>query len=90
MGRALAARPHRRRRAPAQRTRGADVSSEGASYAVTRGEFRTDVFVNSVCPEQAAGVYAWRLDGERLTLTEVDDACADRVDVFAGTWRRLP
>ena len=68
----------------------ADVSSEGASYAVTRREFRTDVFVNSECSEQAAGVYAWHLDGDRLTLTEVGKDCADRADVFAGTWRRLP
>ena len=69
---------------------GADVSSEGASYAVTRGEFRTDVFVNSACSEEAAGVYAWRLDEDTLNLTELDDPCDDRVDVFAGAWRRLP
>ena len=68
---------------------GADVSSEGASYAVTPGELRTDVFVNSACSEQAAGVYAWRLDGDTLTLTEVGNDCADRADVFAGAWRRL-
>lgn len=68
----------------------AAVSSEGASYAVTRQQFRTDVFVNSECSEQAAGVYTWRLDGETLTLTEVGIDCADRSDVFAGTWRRVP
>jgi hypothetical protein len=68
----------------------ASVSSEGASYNVTREQFRTDVFVNSACNEQAAGVYAWRLDGDALTLTEVDDPCGPRRDVFAGTWRRVP
>ena len=68
----------------------ASVSSEGASYEVTAERFRTDVFVNSACSELPAGVYEWRLDGDRLTLTEVGNDCADRADVFAGTWRRVP
>ena len=48
------------------------------------------VFVNSACPEQAAGVYEWRTGGSTLTLTLVEDPCAARIDVFAGTWRRVP
>ena len=67
----------------------ASVSSEGASYRFTREQFRTDVFVNSACSELPAGVYVWRLDGDTLTLTELGNDCAERADVFAGTWRRV-
>jgi hypothetical protein len=66
---------------------GAAASSEGASYAATDNQLRSDVFVNSVCSEMPAGVYAWAVVGESLTLSAVDDQCVDRVEVFVGTWR---
>ena len=47
----------------------ATSAGDGASFTATDGQFRTDVFVNSACPEQAAGVYEWRTGGSTLTLT---------------------
>jgi hypothetical protein len=64
------------------------VSSEGASYAATDAQIRIDVFVNSACPEMAAGVYGWERTGARLTLTLVEDPCEARAEMFDGTWRR--
>ncbi len=67
----------------------AGASSEGASWTATEGELRTDVFVNSVCAEQPAGVYTWRVEGDGLRLTLETTDCTARADVFAGTWRRV-
>jgi hypothetical protein len=36
------------------------------------------------CLPPGAGVYAWVLDGERLTLTEVQDTCAGRALVLTS------
>ncbi len=63
-------------------------SSDGASYAVTGGQVRVDVFVNNACSEQPAGVYGWSRSGDVLTLTLIEDPCAARVGLFAGSWRR--
>ncbi len=66
------------------------ISTEGASWSATAGALRTDVFVNSVCAEQPAGVYFWHIEGGDLGLAAEQDGCVERSDVFAGTWRRVP
>lgn len=65
------------------------ASSEGASYAVTDGRLRVDVFVNSVCPEMSAGVYAIDVSADTLTLSAFEDPCPVRADVLVGSWRRV-
>jgi hypothetical protein len=65
------------------------ASIEGASYAATAGRLRIDAFANSVCDQKAAGLYTWQVSGDALVLALVEDPCAGRVEVFAGTWRRV-
>jgi hypothetical protein len=64
-------------------------STEGASYEVTSNHLRVDVFVNSACPEQPAGVYEWRVTGDRLVLDAVSEPCLARAELFVGTWTRV-
>jgi hypothetical protein len=66
----------------------ADASGEGASYAVSGDTLRVDVFVNNVCSELPAGLYLWSRTGDVLTLRLVEDPCADRAALLAGSWRR--
>jgi hypothetical protein len=65
----------------------ADASSDGASYALTKDTLRVDVFVNNACSELPAGVYTWSRAGNVLTLTLVEDPCAARAELLAGSWR---
>ncbi len=61
---------------------GQDASLEIQSYV--------DPFKASFCGPEAPqnASYTWKLDGETLTLSPVEDRCADRNAMLTGSWRR--
>ena len=42
----------------------------------------------SFCGVEPNGAYRWTAHGSTITLTPLDDSCADRNSLFAGTWTR--
>ena len=64
--------------------------TDGASYAVAGAQVRVDAFVNGVCNELPPGTYSWSTSGDGLRLTAVDDPCAPRAALLAGTWTGGP
>jgi len=41
-------------------------------------------------PNDAQGTYHWKVDGSALQLTAVQDPCARKYLLSAGTWTKLP
>lgn len=64
--------------------------TDGAAYAVSGAQVRVDAFVNGVCNERPPGTYSWSTSAGGLRLTALDDACAPRVELLAGTWGVVP
>ena len=50
----------------------------------------TDVSGPYACPaDKKTGTYAWRVEGNALTLTKVEDACDDRsADLTGHPWQK--
>ena len=69
---------------------GDDAPTDGASYVLDAGTLRLDAFTNGACTETPPGTYTWSVKGDGLVLLPVDEQCAARELVFAGTWRSLP
>jgi hypothetical protein len=70
-----------------------------AVHAMSAGEIKlvtpspsNDQGVTASCTEGQVGTYRWSrsADGKSLTLTAVDDQCADRITTLARTWRLAP
>jgi hypothetical protein len=40
------------------------------------------------CRDDDASVYAWQLEGDKLTLSPEDDGCADREAILSGSWSK--
>jgi hypothetical protein len=59
------------------------------SYKISADEVTVlDVKGPMACPPDQTGRYKWKLDGERLTLTVIEDACDGRSGAFTKlTWR---
>ena len=36
-----------------------------------------------------SGRYRWSIAGSTLRLTTLADRCADRIAIFAGTWKKV-
>lgn len=66
------------------------AGTDGAAYDASGPQVRVDAFVNGVCNELPPGTYAWSRSADGLRLTAVDDACAPRVELLAGTWTEQP
>lgn len=66
------------------------AGTDGAAYATSGAQVRVDAFVNGICNELSPGTYAWSRSADGLRLTAVDDACAPRVELLAGTWTEQP
>lgn len=69
---------------------GFSISQE---LTVTEEEWRIGPYIGSgmdaFCPgSDRLATYGWRADGEELTLSPKDDACADRDSTLSGTWTR--
>ena len=56
----------------------------GYSFAIDGPLLRTDLFGEDVCTPILPGTYRWRLTGDQLTLTAVDDACPGRVGLLTS------
>lgn len=49
----------------------------------------TDASGEIACPSDQIGTYTWRIDGSKLTLAKVDDACDGRSgDLVAQAWQK--
>jgi hypothetical protein len=69
---------------------GEGPSPSGISFRITGTEFTTNAFVNFTCPG-SVGIYRWRLDGDRLTFTPLEEACEVRQVLFSSEpWRAQP
>ena len=63
---------------------GTDASLEIQTYV----DPQKASFCGPEAPQNAS--YTWKLDGEALTLSPVEDRCADRNAILTGTWTRTP
>ena len=61
---------------------GTDASLEIQSYV----DPSKASFCGPDAPQNAS--YTWKLDGDALTLSPVEDRCADRNSMLTGTWKR--
>ena len=70
-----------------QSVRGTTLLHSSSAEAPT-GEIRLVWAQVTGCPDGTEGRYAWERpgDGEFLTLTLIEDACASRAEAFARTW----
>ena len=61
-----------------------------AGFALDGGRLRTQVMYHEGIGCTGEATYAWTLEGNRLHLTPVDDACPYRPTVLGGVWIRHP
>ena len=69
---------------------GFSISQE---LTLTEDEWRIGPYIGSgmdaFCPEgDRPATYAWKLEGNELTLSPKDEGCADRDSTLTGTWSR--
>lgn len=62
------------------------ATSDGAFRIGAYQHPETGSFCGPDVPQTAS--YTWKLDGDVLTLTAKQDACADRDSLLSGAWRR--
>jgi len=56
-------------------------------YELRGSEFRTNLFVGTICLNQPAGIYRWSVSGRTLRFVTVSDPCRARaVMLTSGPW----